>query len=298
MTMDRANDTSLRGALVDFLIERGFVSEQAVINALMAVPRHHFVGSTSVDAYEDRPLPIKETNGEVISTISQPSIVAHMLETLQVSSGQRILEIGTGLGYNAALLSHLTGPNGLVVSIEFDAELAARASGNLSHYNNVVVVHGDGRRGNAAFAPFDRIIATAKASDIYPGWQEQLALDGLLLVPFEYHPGLTRLLRLQRTDGGFHGKFGWSVNFVPMAGEKSGEEVEVGAIKRFLARGDLRNNNVDDFLFFYYWRGAQPEAALQEWRQLASPPVDAFNVSTKSGLLSRNYPSITLGLSI
>lgn len=130
--------------------------------ALRAVQRHRFVPEATLeDAYGVyTAVTIKtDATGAVLSSASAPQVVTAMLEQAQVQRGQRVLEIGAGTGCNAALLSHLVGPAGLVVTIEYDREVAARARTALREagYGRIVVRHGDGRTGAADLGPFDRM---------------------------------------------------------------------------------------------------------------------------------------------
>lgn len=285
--------------MVEWLERRGYISQPQVKEAMLSVPRHRFVETEPFEAYEDRAVSIKEQNAKVISTISQPSVVAHMLEELEVEDGCKVLEIGSGLGYNAALLGHLCGPHGLVVTIEYDEELAVKAKHLLHPYANVVPVHGDGRQGYALRAPFDRVIATVTAADLYPHWQEQLGCGGLILAPLEYFPGFTRLIKLRKTAKGFFGRLGWAVNFVSMAGGDSKDPSELSAVKRFLAAGDLGQHKTDSFIFFYLCSGLEPEEAMDTWTQLGMPNPENFLISENpQGVFKLCLPSIELGLSL
>lgn len=288
----------LRQGLVDYLTDNGYLNCPRVKDALLRVPRHCFAGIAPEEAYIDQAIRLKETKLEVVSTISQPSIVAHMLEQLKVYRGTKVLEIGAGSGYNAALLSHLVGPEGSVVTIEYDQELAEKAKENLKTYSNVSVVYGDGRSGYVSAAPFERIIATVRANDIYPQWQKQVAQQGLMLIPLEYAPGFTRLLKLTREETEFRGRFDWAVNFVPMAGESSTEDVESGELLRLLRRTGLSRHQWDSLIFFYLCSGQDPQTAFAEWMKLGSPKPGSFSIRTSLGQFSLKFPSITLGLSL
>lgn len=172
---------------MDDLRGQGVIRSGAVAAALRAVPRHRFAprgGAT--DPYVDEPILLKrDAAGAPVSTISQPQMVAVMLEELEVRPGDRILEVGTASGYNAALLAELTGPDGLVVTVEIEADLAERARSALSELGvaNVEVVTGDGYEGARTLAPFDRVIVTAGAGDLAPAWIDQLREGGRLVVP-------------------------------------------------------------------------------------------------------------------
>ena len=140
------------------------------------IPRHLFVPQIDVyAAYLDQAVMVKHAkDGSAISSASQPMIVATMLEQLQVSPGHHVLEIGTGSGYNAALLGALCGSSGGVVTVELEPDLAERAAQILADlgYDQVQVVVGDGREGYSPQEPYDRFIVTAGASEVAIAWSE------------------------------------------------------------------------------------------------------------------------------
>jgi len=180
------NDEQRRAALVDGLRRAGMLSDPAVEAAMRAVPRHLFVPSASMAmAYEDRAIATKIVDGQAVSSISQPAIVAIMLEQLDVRPGMTVLEIGAGSGYNAALLAHLAGPGGRVTTIDLDQEIVLDARAHLAAAgaSGVEVMLGDGGNGAPAGAPYDRIILTAGAYDISPALLAQLAGGGVLVLP-------------------------------------------------------------------------------------------------------------------
>jgi protein-L-isoaspartate(D-aspartate) O-methyltransferase len=172
--------------LVDGLKAAGHVRTAAVEAALRAVPRHLFLPEVPVDdAYTDRAFPTKHADGRPISSSSQPAIMAIMLEQLALQAGQRLLEIGAGTGYNAALMAQIVGKGGQVVTIDIDEDVVVSARQHLraAGFDRVDVRCADGGYGYPEGAPFDRIILTASAWDITPAWFEQLALGGRLVVP-------------------------------------------------------------------------------------------------------------------
>jgi protein-L-isoaspartate(D-aspartate) O-methyltransferase len=193
----------LRNQLVSQLRESGHVSSERVAAAFRTVPRHVFVPGVEPErAYRDEPLIIKnDEHGVPISSSSQPAIMARMLEQLDVRPGHRVLEIGTGSGYNAALLAHLVGETGAVVSIDIDVDLVEDARARLAEceVSQVTARCGDGGLGWAEHAPYDRIIATVGAWDIPPAWVAQLAPDGRLVVPLDLR-GPQRSIALQRVS--------------------------------------------------------------------------------------------------
>jgi protein-L-isoaspartate(D-aspartate) O-methyltransferase len=192
------------------LRQRG-ISDGAVLRALDEVPREHFVdGEFANAAYADRALPI--ACGQ---TISQPYVVAYMSEQLGVRAQHRVLEVGTGSGYQAAILSRLARQ---VVSVERYRTLAERARVRLETlgYRNVEVRVGDGLAGVAERAPFDRIIITAAAETVPDALVEQLADGGVMMLPLGPHDGTQRLVRLTKSEGGLKRENLIGVRFVPL----------------------------------------------------------------------------------
>lgn len=183
-----------RNGLVDELKRRGHIRTVSVEAAFGAVSRHLFIPEVTLErAYRDEVVPIEVLpGGEVASSASQPAIVAQMLEQLSIVPGDRVLEVGAATGYNAALMAHLVGEEGHVVTVEIDGSLARRARESLAAagYEHVEVVHGDGGLGHPAGAPYDRIILTTGAPDIAPAWRKQLAPEGRLVLPLELWSGL------------------------------------------------------------------------------------------------------------
>ena len=187
---DRPDSSStaaaLREALVDRLVAEGRVRSPTVESALRSVPRERFVPDVPVrDAYEDRPQLVKADARMTLSTISQPTMVAIMLELAELQPGDRVLEIGSGTGYNAGLLGTLVGPTGSVIGIEIEADLVRRSAQALADAGiaNVEVHAADGRLGWPDDAPYDCVMATVGAEGVPAAWREQVADGGRLLVP-------------------------------------------------------------------------------------------------------------------
>jgi len=167
--------------LMDELIATGYLKTPRIIEAFRKVDRKNFVPSElSKEAYANYPLPIG--SGQ---TISQPLVVAFMLEMLQARPGEEILEVGSGSGWQTALLAELVGPGGKVVAVERLPELVAMAEVNLKpyKYRQVYLIEGDGSRGYAAEAPYDKIIAAATARETPAAWREQLKPGGTMVFP-------------------------------------------------------------------------------------------------------------------
>lgn len=176
----------LRRRLVKDLRTRGWLHTDHVADAFANVPRHLFVPGRSLkDAYANRAIITKQIDGIGVSSSSEPAIMAIMLEQLDLQPGQRVLEIGAGTGYNAALISHLVGRRGRVTAVDIDPEIADGARQHLRSAGNrrVRVVTGDGGYGEPDGAPYDRIIATASCWQIPQPWLDQLVEGGLLVLP-------------------------------------------------------------------------------------------------------------------
>jgi protein-L-isoaspartate(D-aspartate) O-methyltransferase len=180
----------LRQQLVRRLESASVITSPAVRRALLEVPRELFIPDVAkrlgvAAVYRDEAYPTKtDPHGDAISSSSQPGIMAAMLQELRVLPGHRVLEIGAGTGYNAALLRVLVGPRGRVTSVELDPELATGARRSLDaagHRPSIVV--GDGREGWEANAPYDRIIVTASSLEVPAAFLEQLNEGGLLVLP-------------------------------------------------------------------------------------------------------------------
>jgi protein-L-isoaspartate(D-aspartate) O-methyltransferase len=192
-------------------LRRRGISDQAVLRAMDEVPREQFVeGDFSGAAYDDRALPI--ACGQ---TISQPYVVAYMTEQLALRPEHRVLEIGTGSGYQAAVLSRIARE---VVTVERYRTLAEKARSRLFAlgYNNVEVVVGDGFSGVPERAPYDRIIVTAAAEDVPPALVEQLGEGGIMVLPLGPHHGAQSIVRLTKTAQGLAREELIAVRFVPL----------------------------------------------------------------------------------
>jgi protein-L-isoaspartate(D-aspartate) O-methyltransferase len=192
------------------LRQRG-ISDKAVLRAMDEVPREHFVEAASTEhAYADNALPI--ACGQ---TISQPYVVAYMTEQLQVKPNHRVLEVGTGSGYQAAVLSRLARE---VVTLERYRTLANAARTRLKTlgYDNVEVLLGDGLGGEPLRAPYDRIMVTAAAESIPPALIAQLADGGIMVLPLGPHGGAQELLKLTRSGQGVERENLIPVRFVPL----------------------------------------------------------------------------------
>ncbi len=189
---------------------------------MRTVPRHLFVPAAPVqEAYDDQAVITKsDADGAALSCASVPSIVAMMLDQLDIHPGDRILEIGAGTGYNAALLADLTGPSGHVTTVDIDEEVTAQARQalNATGYRHVHVATADGALGDAGHAPYDRIIVTVGAWDIPPAWWAQLEPGGRLVVPLRWR-GQTRSIGFTHHHNRLRSDSVQLCGFVPMLGQ-------------------------------------------------------------------------------
>ncbi|GAB3426166.1 hypothetical protein GCM10027569_64800 [Flindersiella endophytica] len=207
--------------MIDDLRRRGLMISPSVDAALRSVPRHAFLPeSTPEQAYADQPVVTKWADGVPVSSASQPAIVAHMLQQLDVAPGQRVLEIGAGTGYNAALLSQLVGPSGTVTTVDIASDVTERARDALVSlgFDNVHVVCGDGGLGYAPDAPYDRVIVTVGAWDLPAAWFAQLSSGGRLVVPLGLR-GPQRSIAFEYSGGCWSSRSIVDCGFMAMQGE-------------------------------------------------------------------------------
>ncbi|NLH15026.1 MAG: protein-L-isoaspartate(D-aspartate) O-methyltransferase [Phycisphaerae bacterium] len=192
------------------------VRDEKVLAAMEAVPRHWFVPEgQKANAYDDRPLPIGYEQ-----TISQPLIVAFMTDLLELSADQKVLEIGTGSGYQAAILYEFTSQ---VYSIEIVRPLAERTIGVLKQhgYDSIRVKIGDGYQGWAEYAPYDAIIVTCAPDHIPPALKQQLRPGGRMVIPVDDSDSGQDLILIRKdADGNFRLESKMPVRFVPMTRER------------------------------------------------------------------------------
>lgn len=191
------------------------VLSQSVLEALGRVPRHRFVPDIECDyAYQNRPLPIGYGQ-----TISQPYVVAFMTELLKLKPGSRVLEIGTGCGYQTAMLAEMGAE---VYSMEIIEPLACQAAESLRAlgYEQVHVRQGDGYHGWAEHAPYDGIIVTAGASQVPPSLLDQLKPGGRMVIPLGESYAAQELLLIKKdAEGNIHRQEVLPVRFVPLTGK-------------------------------------------------------------------------------
>jgi protein-L-isoaspartate(D-aspartate) O-methyltransferase len=234
--------------LVDLLIADGSLWSASLVAAFRATPRHRFLDRVFQFVsrqnrwreiltrepgleelrllYSDRALITHLSRSAhglpavPVSSSSQPSLMAQMLEEMNLSPGLRVLEVGAGTGYNAALLAHVVGP-GNVHAIDVDRQILAEAWDHLRSFadRGIKLVNADGRHGYAEAAPYDRIMVTAATPDLEPAWLEQLAPGGLLSAPLALAPGLAFIVRGTVDNGTFDGSLLRAAYFMPLRAE-------------------------------------------------------------------------------
>jgi protein-L-isoaspartate(D-aspartate) O-methyltransferase len=285
-------------ALVDQLKQQGHVHSATVDRALRRVHRHLFVESyfPEVDGrwhtrepapldvvYSDAALITRAVDGWGTSSSSQPALVAIMLEQLALAPGKRVLEIGAGTGYNAALMAELVGDPALVTTIDYQADVAADARAALARagLEGVRVIHRDGFEGAVEGAPYDRIVATVGCPDVSPRWLEQLAPDGFMLLPLR-HAGANPLVRVERREGAVVGRVVGYSGFMPIHGALAdptspsplprGQEPVVERPRWPDLDGADWSGAVGGFWFYLGLR--DPRASIARW-----PPEQGFGLS-------------------
>ncbi len=188
---DNDHTRALRDQLADELVSAKCIRSSSVENAFRKVPRHLFLEDTDIaEAYTNSPIVTKYEGTRPVSSSSQPSLMADMLEALDVRKGMRVLEIGAGTGYNAALIAELTQNPQNVYSIDIQEDIVDQCRANLlkAGYSDVHVLLGDGGYGHPPAAPYDRIIVACQPWDVPPAWIDQLKEGGVSVMPLSIEP--------------------------------------------------------------------------------------------------------------
>lgn len=209
------NTADLRNRMVEEQLKARGITDKATLNAMSLIPREAFVPlSQKPFAYDDRPLPIGDGQ-----TISQPFMVAFMTQSLKLKPSDRVLEIGTGSGYQAAVLAKIVDS---VYTVEIIPALAQRSAQILRelHLDNVQIRTGDGYFGWKEKAPFDAIVVTAGAESIPAALVEQLSDGGIMIIPLGPHHGIRQLIQLTKKNGRIKTRSLMKVRFVPFVREE------------------------------------------------------------------------------
>jgi protein-L-isoaspartate(D-aspartate) O-methyltransferase len=211
----REDTAEQRKEMVRVQLERRGISDERVLQAMREVPRHLFIDEKYRHlAYTDHPLPI-----DAEQTISQPYIVGLMTEIVEIEDGDKVLEIGTGSGYQAAVLAHLTDE---VYSVEIIKELAEKADRTLKQlgYTQVRIKWGDGNLGWAENAPYDAVLVTCASKEVPPALFKQLREGGKMVIPIGNPSSFQILTLIEKRQGKRVEKEILGVRFVPMTGKK------------------------------------------------------------------------------
>jgi protein-L-isoaspartate(D-aspartate) O-methyltransferase len=286
--------------LVDTLKQHSDLLDPTLEAAFLAVPRHVFLPDLPLEkVYSDEAIPIKrDSDGTVLSSSSQPSMMALMLRQLRLSPGDNVLEIGTGAGYNAAIMQYIVGDKGSVTSVELDKQIAQAARTHLQHArvgNNVTVVDADGALGYAPRASYDRIIATVAIWDIPPAWIRQLKPGGILVAPIWIESWQVSAAFTVQPDGSLYSGRNLPCGFINLRGIAAGPNTELrvgsstlmlfasqanrldGAAIHSLVSEDHEISHLDKPLTWGdYWSGLVPYLAIN------TPPDYFFAVYTVS----------------
>ncbi len=269
----------LRNQLTDTLVKDDTIRTRQVEDAIRTVPRHLFVpGVPLTEAYADDAVYTKtDGSGTSISAASQPRIVALMLEQLHIAPAQRILELGAGTGYNAALMGHLTGPEGQVTTIDVDDDLVDSAAQHLTAADatNVDVVLADGVLGHPDGAPYDRVIATVGAWEVPVSWLEQLAPTGRLVVPLRLAGAASRSITFEREGDGWVSRDSHMAVFMPLRGigDDARRIIDLTGDGRVTLQAHKDNQHATDARALL---GVLEHPAYEEWTGVHFVPMESF----------------------
>ncbi len=244
------NDVAaLHARMIDMLVAKQYLRSPSVEEAFRAVPRHTFLpGVPLAEVYSGRAVVIRQDErGTPTSSSSEPGVMAVMLEQLQPERGGRVLEVGAGTGYNAALLAYLVGDEGAVTAIDIDEGVAREARAHLieAGFARVRVVHGDGWLGAHERAPFDLIEATVAVPDLSPHWIEQLVDGGLVLVPLQLRGGAQLLVAFRRRGERLTSDSVRGGGFMPLRGPHGARPSETEVVDGYRATLAERQSDRD-----------------------------------------------------
>jgi protein-L-isoaspartate(D-aspartate) O-methyltransferase len=283
---------------------------EATERAYLATPRHRFVqryrewgtkewhivtannlSEYVATIYMDRPLILFGDDDEnVPATISQPSFVLRMLDILQLEAGHRVFELGTGSGWNAALMSHLVGAEGYVESVEIIPELAQTAAQNVESLGiaNVHIVAGDGADGYAGETSFDRAIFTAGTFDLPRQFYDQVREQGLLLVVIKTGGGGDNLFLLRKTNDHFESLKSMPCGFVQLRGRYEFKDLEPAVLEESVPKGsELQQKEVCRRRFWWGGKGKEmfvwTTAGIRSFLGIVEPTFRAFKTAKADG---------------
>ncbi|MCU0512205.1 MAG: hypothetical protein MUE40_06510 [Anaerolineae bacterium] len=246
---DKVMPDLLRQRLLESLRQQGVMTAPGVEAAFRAVPRHLFLPQFPLDrAYADESVPLKyDAGGLLISSASQPTMMAIMLDQAQLAPGHNVLEIGTASGYNAALMQHIVGPQGHVTSLELEADLAKQAVLHLQQAGlaQVRVVPGDGSQGYAPRAAYDRILSAVGIWDVPRAWLAQMKPEGRLIAPIWVDGVQVSASFSRQPDGSYLSVDNRPCYFVYVRGESAAPPIrqQIGSSSLFILSDDL--NRID-----------------------------------------------------
>ena len=285
---------TLRGQMIERLAEVQRLGDETV-RAFKQVPRHAFLPDVALDrVYSGNVIPTRfNDKGHPISSSSEVAVMTSMIDAMKVEAGQRILEIGAGTGYNAAVLAELVGERGRVVTVEIDAEIADEAKRRLEGcgYGRVDVVVGDGWDGWAAGAPFDRIELTASAFDLSPAWSEQLIDGGVLVVPFQFRPNAMAILALRKEGLSFQTNTVLPGGFMPLRGIGSPRDET-----RILGEWRLTTSQEIDDARITALLKTRPTVELAEGPSWASAALLAVLYPDSITIQKDEHPTVAMGI--
>ena len=257
-----------RGAMVNELKTRGLEFEPAIEDVFRTIPREVFLPDAPLErVYSgDAVITKQDEEGRPISSSSEVGIMIAMARLLDVAPGQRILEIGAGTGYNAAVLAQLVGERGAITTIDIDADVAALAREHLAvaGFDRVAVITADGWQGYVGNAPYDRIEVTASVADLSPDWIAQLADGGKIVMPFVLRAGMQAVLGLQKQGAELVSTRVVPGGFMRLRGP-AGPRAQIRSFDGWSV--ELGDGVVD-------WNGVLPSLLLETPRFAVAPPLD------------------------
>lgn len=263
--MEDADYRQLIDALIGVMHKNGSLKNPAVEQAFREVPRHLFLPDEPLErAYQDIAIPIKKSHeGVPTSASSQPTIMAIMLEQLDLQPGMRVLEIGAGTGFNAALMANIVGETGSVVTIDIQPDLIEQARINLDRagFGRVQAIAADGGEGYSPGAPYDRIILTASSWVITTAWREQLKDGGRIVLPLSLFNGPMQSTAFERREEQLIFLSSSPCGFMPLQGAFAGPppfQIHTGRGERLLLTS--QKSLPVDALTFSQWLTARREA--------------------------------------